>query len=83
VFDLWYLLNLEAKLDKREFEHWLALEEIEDREIQRRLKLISPSRLEADLAPLLPTPWLNKLRKDNYASLVRSVRSLLKPFTKP
>ena len=82
VFDLWYLLNLEARLDKREFEHWLALEEIEDQDIQRRLKLISPSRLEADLAPLLPTPWLRKFRNDNYASLLRTVRSLLEPFTK-
>lgn len=83
VFDLWYLLNLDAKLDEKEFEHWLSLEEIESRELRSRLDRISPRRLEDDLAPLLPTPWLTKLRADNYASIIRPVKRLLRPFAQP
>lgn len=83
VFDLWYLLNLDAKLDEKEFEHWLSLEEIESRELRGRLDRISPRRLEDDLAPLLPTPWLTKLRADNYASIIRPVKRLLRPFAQP
>ena len=83
VFDLWYLLSLGAQPDAKEFEHWLALEEIESREIHKRLDLISPRRLEDDLAPLLPTPWLKKLRAHNYASIIRPVKQLLEPFMQP
>lgn len=83
VFDLWYLLSLGAKADTKEFAHWLAVEEIEGEEIQKRLGQITPRRLEQDLASLLPSPWLKKFRADNYASVIHSVITLLKQFAQP
>lgn len=83
VFDLWYLLSLEAKINKEEVEHWLALEEMGSEEIEKKLDLLSPRRLDADLTPLLPAPWLQKLRADHYGTIIQSVKRLFQPFLEP
>lgn len=83
VFDLWYLLSLDAKMDKEEVKHWLSLEEIGDEEIRKKLDLLSPRRLDGDLTPLLPASWLTKLRADHYGSIILSVKRLFQPFLEP
>jgi predicted nucleotidyltransferase component of viral defense system len=80
VFDLWYLRELGAGFDDKEFEHWLVLEDIDADDVGRRLKLISARRLEDDLSALLPSSWLKTLRADDYTTVMQSVKELVGPF---
>ena len=80
AFDIWFLQEQGAHLDRSAFEDWLKWEELDASDIQARLKQLTASRLRADVARYLPESLHRSLEEDNYRLLKQAVERLFQPF---
>jgi hypothetical protein len=81
AFDIWFLQGRGAVLNTAAFSDWLKWEEIDEEDVRKKLKEITPERLRSDLARFLPESIQKSLGNENYKSLIEAVQRLLEPFT--
>ncbi|MBI5573527.1 MAG: nucleotidyl transferase AbiEii/AbiGii toxin family protein [Elusimicrobia bacterium] len=82
IFDLWFLKVNDTKIDRELFLKKLNDYSTPEKNFSERINSVAVENIKNDLLNFLPKVYRDKFEKENYSSIIKSVKEIAKELHK-